>query len=166
MAMRGIRAKIDLAELEKLAGMQATDEEIGAFFGVSARTILRRKKVKKFAEVMERGRARGRLSLRRAQLKLVENGSAAMAIFLGKNILGQADQLNLMSGDGPLCILMPMPDRPVSAEQIPDCAVTIDLPSCRDVANPRVQQLLVSGEPAEPRSLESQVDEHLRWRTR
>ena len=59
MAKRGIKAKIDLAELEKLCAMQATDEEIGAFFGVSGRTILRRKKVKKFAEVMERGKAKG-----------------------------------------------------------------------------------------------------------
>ena len=38
-------AKIDLVELEKLCGMQCTDEEIAAFFGVSKRTIERRRKV-------------------------------------------------------------------------------------------------------------------------
>jgi hypothetical protein len=166
MARRGTTAKIDLRELEKLCGLQCTDEEIAAWFGVATRTIERRRKVKKFADVMARGKARGRVSVRRMQMKLLEEGNATMGVWLGKNILGQVDTVNVTSGDGPLCILMPMPDRPVSAEQIPDCAVTIDLPSCRDVANPRVQQLLVSGEPTEPRSLESQVDEHLRWRTR
>src|ERR1700730_3305506 len=91
MAQRGITAKIDLVELEKLSSMQATDEEIGAFFGVSARTILRRKKVKKFADVMERGRAKGRLSIRRLQIKLLEQGNATMGVWLGKQILGQTD---------------------------------------------------------------------------
>ena len=38
-------AKIDLAELEKLCGMQCTDEEVAAFFGVSTRTIERRREM-------------------------------------------------------------------------------------------------------------------------
>ena len=41
---------------------------------------------------MERGRARGKLNLRRIQNKMAEN-NAAMAIFLGKNLLGQSDQI-------------------------------------------------------------------------
>jgi hypothetical protein len=49
-------AKIDLVELEKLCGMQCTDEEIAAFFGVSTRTIERRRKVEKFREVMDNAR--------------------------------------------------------------------------------------------------------------
>jgi hypothetical protein len=36
------------AELEKLCGMQCTDEEIAAFFGVSTRTIEHRRLVPKF----------------------------------------------------------------------------------------------------------------------
>jgi hypothetical protein len=50
-------AKIDLAELEKLCGMQCTDQEIAAFFGVSTRTIERRRKVKRFSDVMENAKA-------------------------------------------------------------------------------------------------------------
>jgi hypothetical protein len=42
MAKRGATAKIDMEELEKLCAMQATDEEIAAWFGVAARTIERR----------------------------------------------------------------------------------------------------------------------------
>jgi hypothetical protein len=34
--------------------MQCTDEEVAAFFGVSTRTIERRRQVQKFADVMER----------------------------------------------------------------------------------------------------------------
>ena len=40
---------------------------------------------------MERGRNKGKISLRRQQMKLVEQGSSSMAIFLGKNYLGQSD---------------------------------------------------------------------------
>ena len=39
------KVKIDLAELEKLCGLQCTDAEIAAFFGVSTRTIVRRRRV-------------------------------------------------------------------------------------------------------------------------
>jgi hypothetical protein len=92
MAKRGTTAKIDMGELEKLAMMQCTDEEIAAWFGVTARTIERRRKNPAFAEVMERGKAKGRLSMRRAQMKLLDQGNATMAIWLGKQYLGQTDQ--------------------------------------------------------------------------
>ena len=54
-------AKIDMVELEKLYGMQCTDEEVAAYFGVSTRTIERRRKVARFCEVMERAKAKGRV---------------------------------------------------------------------------------------------------------
>ena len=93
MAQRGTTAKIDLVELERLCAMQCTDEEISAWFGVSVKTIERRRKKKAFAEVMNRGKAKGRISVRRAQLKLLEAGNAAMGVWLGKNILGQVDEI-------------------------------------------------------------------------
>src|SRR5712664_801165 len=91
MARRGTTAEIDLAELEKLSGMQATDEEVAAWFGVTTRTIERRRKSPAFAEVMQRGKAKGRLSIRRMQLKLLEAGNATMGVWLGKQYLGQTD---------------------------------------------------------------------------
>src|SRR6185369_14641083 len=84
---------IDLAELERLSAMQCTDEEVAAWFGVTTRTIERRRKNAKFAEVMNRGKAKGRISVRRAQLKLLEAGNATMGVWLGKNILGQVDEI-------------------------------------------------------------------------
>lgn len=87
------KAEIDLAELEKLCALQCTDEEIAAWFNVSVRTIERRRKEKTFCELMERGKARGRVSVRRQQMKLLEQGNATMGIWLGKNVLGQTDQV-------------------------------------------------------------------------
>jgi hypothetical protein len=97
MGQRGSRAHIDLAELEKLSVLQCTDEEIGAWFNVSTRTIERRRKVPKFAEVMDRGKAKGRISVRRMQMKLLEAGNATMGVWLGKQLLGQTDQLVIPS---------------------------------------------------------------------
>lgn len=44
-----------------------------------------------FAEMLEKGHTSLKIKLRRNQIKLSEK-SAAMAIFLGKNILGQTDE--------------------------------------------------------------------------
>ena len=92
-------AKIDLAELEKLCSMQCTDEEVAAFFGVSTRTIERRRHVKQFGEVMDRAKAKGRVSVRRNLFRLAANGNVAAAIFLSKNLLGYKDYVaSEMSG--------------------------------------------------------------------
>jgi hypothetical protein len=85
------RVKIDVAELEKLYGMQCTVEEVAAFFGVSTRTLARRKEVSKFAEVIDRAKARGRVSVRRALFRLAAAGNIAAAIFLAKNLIGYKD---------------------------------------------------------------------------
>jgi hypothetical protein len=66
-------------------------EEAAAFFGVSIRTIERRRKVGRFREVMDRGKAKGRLSVRRNLFRLAAAGNVAAAIFLAKNLLGYKD---------------------------------------------------------------------------
>ena len=91
--------KIDLGELEKLYGMQCTDDEVAAFLSVSTRTLDRRKKIKSFQEVIERTKAKGRVSVRRNLFRLASNGNVAAAIFLSKNLLGYKDYVaNEMSG--------------------------------------------------------------------
>ena len=87
-------AKIDLGELEKLCTMQCTDEEVAAFFGVSTRTIERRRQNKQFSEIMDRARAKGRVSVRRNLFRLSNAGNIAATIFLSKNLLGYRDVLN------------------------------------------------------------------------
>ena len=88
------KVKIDLAELEKLSGMQCTDEEVAAFFDVSTKTIERRRKNKRFREVMEHGKAKGRVSVRRNLFRLANGGNVAASIFLSKNLLGYKDYFN------------------------------------------------------------------------
>jgi len=86
--------KIDLAELEKLCALQCTDQEIASFFEVSVRTIERRRNKPAFAEVMDHGRGRGKLSLRRSLWNLAVKGNPAANIFLAKNLLGYRDVLS------------------------------------------------------------------------
>jgi hypothetical protein len=93
MGRPGVKTHIDLSELEKLAMLQCTDEEIAAWFGVTTRTIERRRKSPHFAAVMERGKAKGRISVRRQQMKLLEAGNATMGVWLGKQLLQQTDHL-------------------------------------------------------------------------
>lgn len=79
---------IDYDAVLKLASIQCTQEEIANFLDVSVRTLQRDKE---FCRVYKRGMDNGKMSLRRYQFKLAEK-NPAMAIFLGKNYLGQRDQ--------------------------------------------------------------------------
>src|SRR5436309_2106336 len=87
-------ANIDIVELEKLCSMQCTDDEIAAFFGVSSRTIERRRKVERFRVIMDNAKAKGRISVRRNLFRLSANGNIAASIFLAKNLLGYRDVVN------------------------------------------------------------------------
>jgi hypothetical protein len=91
---------IDLGELEKLCSMHCSDDEIAAWFGVSVRTIQNRRTQARFARVMHRGEARGCINVRRAQIRLLEGGNAAMAVWLGKNLLGQRDNMQITGANG------------------------------------------------------------------
>lgn len=103
---------IDLEQVEKLAAIQCTEVEIASVLGVSVRTIERRKQQADFAEAMERGKARGRVSLRRNLYSLANKGQPAANIFLAKNILGYKDYLsNEHSGpDGGPIVIGPAPE--------------------------------------------------------
>jgi hypothetical protein len=98
--------------LEKLAALQCTDVEIASFLGVSVRTIERRMSQPAFAEAVDRGKARGRVSLRRNLFGLAAKGNPAANIFLAKNLLGYKDYFsNEHSGpDGGPIIVAPAPE--------------------------------------------------------
>ena len=122
MARRGTAASINLGELEKLAALQCSDEEIAGWFGVSTRTIERRRKSPVFAETIGRGKARGRISLRRAQLKILEQGNATMGIWLGKQYLGQSDQIEVNTNNNMTIVLV----TPPTQLEEPEKGMTID----------------------------------------
>lgn len=90
------KKNIDNEQFMKLCAMFCTEEEIAGFFSCSVDTIERyckRTFHKTFAEAFKIYSAPGKISLRRNQFKLSEK-SAAMAIFLGKNMLGQKESIN------------------------------------------------------------------------
>ena len=95
--------KIDIGDLEKLAGLQCTYAEVAAFFGCSELTIKRRLSDPKYREVYDQGTNKGLISLRRAQFRQSEN-SATMAIWLGKQYLGQSDKLIHEGGERPAIV--------------------------------------------------------------
>ena len=91
MATGRPKKEIDKKIFENLCGLQCTLEEIAGVFDCSVDTIERwckREYGETFAEVYKKHSAKGKTSLRRIQFKLAEK-SAAMAIFLGRNYLGQ-----------------------------------------------------------------------------
>lgn len=87
--------QIDESQFGKLCEMQCTEEEIAAFFDCSVDTINRwceRTFDCTFAEAYKKFSVKGKIALRRYQFKLAEKNTA-MAIFLGKNMLGQTDKV-------------------------------------------------------------------------
>lgn len=82
---------IDLKQVEGLASIQCTYEEMAAVLGMSKRQLLRRAKTQAFLEAVERGNGLGRVSLKRAQHQAAVGGNVTMQIWLGKQILGQRD---------------------------------------------------------------------------
>ena len=83
-----------LADLARLGELQCTPDEVALIFGVSEPKMIRFLKTLKAGKAFAAGRGRGLEAQRRAQFKLAET-NAAMAIFLGKNYLGQADRREL-----------------------------------------------------------------------
>lgn len=87
------RKEIDRNQFEKLCGLQCTLSEIASFFQCSEDTIERwckREYKEGFADTYKKYSGSGKISLRRAQFRLAEK-NASMAIWLGKQYLGQKD---------------------------------------------------------------------------
>lgn len=94
------KIKIDKEEFEKLCAMQCTEEEIANFFDCSIDTInnyCKETYSETFSDTFKKKSASGKISLRRSQFKIAET-NATMAIFLGKQYLGQKDVQTLDGG--------------------------------------------------------------------
>lgn len=96
------RIEIDREQFEKLCAIQCTLVEIASWFKCSEDTIerwCRREYKMSFADAYKNYSGYGKISLRRAQFKMAEH-NASMAIWLGKQYLGQKDQQEIkMSSD-------------------------------------------------------------------
>ena len=87
--------RIDKKQFENLCGLQCTLLEICDFFDVEDDTLnswCKKTYGTTFSEVFKIKRGKGQISLRRMQWKLAEK-NPTMAIFLGKQYLGQKDKI-------------------------------------------------------------------------
>jgi len=82
------RLEIDESLVEKLAQIQCTPKEIATIVGCSEDTIMGR-----FSEIIEKGKATGKMSLRRTMFKKAQEGNATLLIWLSKQHLGMKDKI-------------------------------------------------------------------------
>lgn len=89
------RKEINQETFEELCRIQCSLTEIAGVLRICEDTVetwCKRTYKEKFSDVYKRFSADGKMSLRRAQFRLAEK-NAGMAIFLGKNYLGQRDMV-------------------------------------------------------------------------
>ncbi len=93
---------IKLTEVKKLAALHCSLGEIAAYFGTTVATLKRiMDNDVRVAQCIHEGEALGKISLRRKQFSLA-NYNSAMAIHLGKQLLGQTEKstMALTGADG------------------------------------------------------------------
>lgn len=118
--------EISTSQVEGLARLHCTYEEVASFLRCSDRTIKRLMKKPEYREAWNRGLADGKLSLRRQQFKLamLENSAGVhMAIHLGKFVLDQKEtsSVEVTGKDGaplvraePVVLIIPSNGREIS----------------------------------------------------
>lgn len=86
--------EFDLVEVEKLGMLGTTAPEMAAWFNCGLRTIERRmaKPDGEFRRAYEKGFGRLKISIRRQQIESAKSGNVSMLIWLGKQLLDQADK--------------------------------------------------------------------------
>ena len=95
------KTEINLEELQKLCTLNCTMPEIASFFNIPLITLEDRfKNDTDVRTAIENGRNKGKLSVRRKQLQIMdETNNATMAIWLGKQLLGQRDKHDIVTED-------------------------------------------------------------------
>lgn len=89
-------------QIEKLASIQCTGEEIAAVMKVNYDTLNLRVKERfneSFSDWFKKASAQGKMSLRRWQFEGAQKGNVTLLIWLGKQYLGQADKQEVFRND-------------------------------------------------------------------
>lgn len=108
-------SQTDPAELEELAAIGCTAAEAAGKYNVSERAFREHLKRPEARAAWRRGKAMGRIGLRRAQFKLAEK-NAVIAVMLGKRMLGQKDPVDAAGGNAVTVIVDTGIDRGDNAE--------------------------------------------------
>jgi len=96
------RPKIDIdpEQVTRLARLHCTMQEMADFFGCHRDTLHNN-----FSAEIDKGRSEGNISLRRKQWQMaVEKGNVVMLIWLGKQMLGQRNEIIESDSNTPLPI--------------------------------------------------------------
>jgi hypothetical protein len=109
-------AAIDLVKLEELCMLHCTDQEIAKYFGVTTERIEEERKSTQFTEVMDRGKAKGKIAIRRGQMRLLEKGSSTMGVLLGRQVLGQREGADATNRPIPVVVLPSL--APIKEDQV------------------------------------------------
>ena len=95
---RGARQRIvPPDEVFKLGALGCTDTEIAAWFGIDQQTLRYN-----FKDYLVKAREDIKIRLRQAQIKLALSGNCVMLIWLGKQLLGQRENLTHTDDQQPL----------------------------------------------------------------
>jgi len=81
------KIELDRDQIFKLARLHCTIKEIADFFGVDRDTIS-----DNYSAEISKGKADGRIRLRKKQFDLAMSGNVSMCIWLGKQVLDQNDK--------------------------------------------------------------------------
>ena len=85
------KKEINYKLAEQLASIFCTEEEIALILGISVRTLQRDEE---FCRVFKKGKETAKMSLRRYQFDSAKKGNVTMQIWLGKQYLGQRDNID------------------------------------------------------------------------
>lgn len=94
--MPKLKREVAAEEVFKLAAMFCTIKEMTSFFECSDKYLY-----DNFMNEIERGRAAGKMSVRRFQYKAAEDGNVTMLIWLGRQYLEQVDRTEISLGNVP-----------------------------------------------------------------
>ena len=111
------KANVDPRLVEQLASIGCSMKEIAAACNCSVNTLERN-----FAEQITKGRENGKTRLRKKQIEVALAGNVTMLIFLGKNMLGQADKQEISGPDG-----TPVMQLPLSTEQDKNLSALVEI---------------------------------------
>lgn len=110
----------DWKKIYNLCSIFCTGEEIASIMDVSYDTLEKRIRETykiSFTDFYKKHSSNGKASIRRQQyIQAVEEGNTALLIWLGKNYLGQRDNVELSGGE-PIKLLYNLADRPELPER-------------------------------------------------
>ena len=92
---------IDEKVLANLSQIGCTQEEIGSIVGISARTLQRR-----FADLLEVNKNKGKASLRKRMYEKAMKGNDKLLIWLSKNYMNMVDKVHTKNTTEPLPLII------------------------------------------------------------